>query len=332
MRVATRRLRAALALFAGVLPVRAQVFREELGWLGRLLGAVRDLDVQLEGLAESAGGAGAGAPAPDGGPRPARGALGPAGARAGRGPGRHVERARLGPLGAPGQRPGRHGAAGAGAPLAGRRGSRRHRHARPRRRAAHRGGQGGQAGQEVRRGGGLPPVAHPLQAAALRARVQRRGLRRAHLPLRPPAHRAAGRTRAHAGRRSGVDRGWPIWPPARPTCRRRPCSSWAAWPSGTGATSIGSCAACPRSCTRSVGGSGGTSSTSWSGGGARPRPPCRRCARTLRAVPATAARDRPGRAARSGRRRPPAPRADHPAAVARAHGPGARRRQSGQRE
>ncbi len=51
MRVATRRLRAAFALFEGVLPVRAQVFREELGWLARLLGAVRDLDVQLEGLA-----------------------------------------------------------------------------------------------------------------------------------------------------------------------------------------------------------------------------------------------------------------------------------------
>ncbi len=51
MRVATRRLRAALSLFEGVLPVRAQVFREELGWLGRLLGAVRDLDVQLQNLA-----------------------------------------------------------------------------------------------------------------------------------------------------------------------------------------------------------------------------------------------------------------------------------------
>jgi triphosphatase len=51
MRVATRRLRAALALFEGVLPVRAQSFREELGWLARLLGAVRDLDVQLENLA-----------------------------------------------------------------------------------------------------------------------------------------------------------------------------------------------------------------------------------------------------------------------------------------
>ncbi len=54
MRVATRRLRAALDLFAEVLPVRAQVFREELGWAGRVLGAVRDLDVQLEGLADIA--------------------------------------------------------------------------------------------------------------------------------------------------------------------------------------------------------------------------------------------------------------------------------------
>ncbi|HSZ36752.1 MAG TPA: CHAD domain-containing protein [Acidimicrobiales bacterium] len=52
MRVATRRLRAALSLFAGVLPVRAQVFHQELGWLGRLLGTVRDLDVQLAGLAD----------------------------------------------------------------------------------------------------------------------------------------------------------------------------------------------------------------------------------------------------------------------------------------
>ena len=54
MRVASRRLRAALALFAEVLPVRAHVFREELGWLGGVLGAVRDLDVQQEGLAETA--------------------------------------------------------------------------------------------------------------------------------------------------------------------------------------------------------------------------------------------------------------------------------------
>ncbi len=54
MRVATRRLRAGLSLFEAVLPVRAQVFREELGWMGRLLGAVRDLDVQQQGLADMA--------------------------------------------------------------------------------------------------------------------------------------------------------------------------------------------------------------------------------------------------------------------------------------
>ncbi len=54
MRVATRRLRAALALFSNVLPVRAQTFREELGWLGRVLGAVRDLDVQIDGLSDMA--------------------------------------------------------------------------------------------------------------------------------------------------------------------------------------------------------------------------------------------------------------------------------------
>jgi CHAD domain-containing protein len=54
MRVATRRLRAALSLFGDVLPVRAQAFREELGWLARLLGAVRDLDVQLLGLSDAA--------------------------------------------------------------------------------------------------------------------------------------------------------------------------------------------------------------------------------------------------------------------------------------
>jgi CHAD domain-containing protein len=72
MRVATRRLRAALSLFEGVLPVRAQMFRQELGWVARLLGAVRDLDVQLEGLAAMArperetGAAGVVGLAPDG--------------------------------------------------------------------------------------------------------------------------------------------------------------------------------------------------------------------------------------------------------------------------
>lgn len=48
MRVATRRLRAALDVFADLLPVRAHNARGELGWLGDVLGAIRDLDVQLE--------------------------------------------------------------------------------------------------------------------------------------------------------------------------------------------------------------------------------------------------------------------------------------------
>jgi CHAD domain-containing protein len=50
MRVASRRLRAALSLFADFLPAGAEHMRQELGWVGRALGAVRDLDVQLEQL------------------------------------------------------------------------------------------------------------------------------------------------------------------------------------------------------------------------------------------------------------------------------------------
>lgn len=48
MRVATRRLRAALALFGEVLPVGSSAVRDELKWLAQQLGRVRDLDVQLE--------------------------------------------------------------------------------------------------------------------------------------------------------------------------------------------------------------------------------------------------------------------------------------------
>ena len=48
MRVATRRMRAALAMFAEALPARAGQVRNELGWVADALGAVRDLDVQLE--------------------------------------------------------------------------------------------------------------------------------------------------------------------------------------------------------------------------------------------------------------------------------------------
>ena len=51
MRVATRRTRAALSLFQDALPVRARHMRTELGWLAGVLGAVRDLDVQLERMA-----------------------------------------------------------------------------------------------------------------------------------------------------------------------------------------------------------------------------------------------------------------------------------------
>ena len=47
MRVATRRMRAGMEMFATVLPVRAQRLRAELGWLAALLGEVRDLDIQL---------------------------------------------------------------------------------------------------------------------------------------------------------------------------------------------------------------------------------------------------------------------------------------------
>jgi CHAD domain-containing protein len=48
MRVATRRLRAAMSLFRDYLPEDAERLRIELGWVAQALGGVRDLDVQLE--------------------------------------------------------------------------------------------------------------------------------------------------------------------------------------------------------------------------------------------------------------------------------------------
>jgi triphosphatase len=54
MRVASRRLRAAIALFRDFLPADAERLRPELAWLGQTIGAVRDLDVQLERLAGEA--------------------------------------------------------------------------------------------------------------------------------------------------------------------------------------------------------------------------------------------------------------------------------------
>ncbi len=50
MRVASRRLRAAMSLFADVLPPSAAKLEDDLRWIGHSLGAVRDLDVQLEQL------------------------------------------------------------------------------------------------------------------------------------------------------------------------------------------------------------------------------------------------------------------------------------------
>src|SRR5436190_6355074 len=50
MRVASRRLRAALSLFFDVLPPKLAPLRKELRWIGGFLGAVRDLDVQLDQL------------------------------------------------------------------------------------------------------------------------------------------------------------------------------------------------------------------------------------------------------------------------------------------
>jgi CHAD domain-containing protein len=50
MRVASRRLRAAVALFEDALPADVIKLRPELGWVGQTVGAVRDLDVQLARL------------------------------------------------------------------------------------------------------------------------------------------------------------------------------------------------------------------------------------------------------------------------------------------
>ena len=55
LRVATRRLRSALRLFAGALgPRRADALRRDLGWVAQRLGTVRDLDVFILNLREQA--------------------------------------------------------------------------------------------------------------------------------------------------------------------------------------------------------------------------------------------------------------------------------------
>jgi CHAD domain-containing protein len=57
MRVAARRMRAALALFEPALPLRARTLREELRWIASRLGEVRDLDIQLSWIASWSQGA-----------------------------------------------------------------------------------------------------------------------------------------------------------------------------------------------------------------------------------------------------------------------------------
>jgi triphosphatase len=52
MRVATRRLRAALKLYADALPKRAERYERDLRWVAGALGEVRDLDVHLQRLSE----------------------------------------------------------------------------------------------------------------------------------------------------------------------------------------------------------------------------------------------------------------------------------------
>ena len=54
MRVATRRLRATLKLYAKFLPKRAERFERDLKWIASYLGDLRDLDVHLDHLAEEA--------------------------------------------------------------------------------------------------------------------------------------------------------------------------------------------------------------------------------------------------------------------------------------
>ena len=52
MRVATRRLRAAMSAFGPFLSPRIETFRAQFGWIAASLGEVRDLDVQLERMSE----------------------------------------------------------------------------------------------------------------------------------------------------------------------------------------------------------------------------------------------------------------------------------------
>jgi triphosphatase len=54
MRMATRRLRAALKLYSDFLPKRSERYERDLRWVAGTLGEVRDLDVHLDRLSEEA--------------------------------------------------------------------------------------------------------------------------------------------------------------------------------------------------------------------------------------------------------------------------------------
>ena len=108
MRVATRRLRAAIDLFADAFPVRARGLRDELSWLATVLGGVRDLDVQIDNLDDMVPAIGRRAARTPPPPAPARAPGGPPGSSGG---------ARLAPLGTSGCQARRPGPAGPEPPV-----------------------------------------------------------------------------------------------------------------------------------------------------------------------------------------------------------------------
>ena len=194
MRVATRRLRAVLSLFEDVLPVTVTKLGSELAWLGRTLGAVRDLDVQLVELDRLIDGGfeiGSG-----GARRPPRAARDPARGRA------HGDAggARLAPV---------RDVRGAVRPHAerpprkslGNRSAARTRHCpRPDRDQLPWLPQGRRPDPSGIAGHRLPPGADPRQARPLHPRVPRRPVSRKDGAPRRGAHLPPGHPRAPPGR------------------------------------------------------------------------------------------------------------------------------------
>ena len=230
MRVATRRLRAAIDFFGEVLPVRARTLRAELSWLADVLGGVRDLDVQIERLDDME--RWAWPTGPDGSPLVDLRA--PAHSASGGGP-RCVlldalDSARWERLAAGLTSMVR--ASPRGRPLAGP-ATGRHRPARPGELPSPGRGEGGPPGRRSGVAADYHRAPDPLQAAALLARVHRRRLRRAHRAVHPDAGPPAGLARPHAGRRGGhrppAGPGHRRRPPAtrRRACRHAPSSPWA---------------------------------------------------------------------------------------------------------